>query len=448
MKRYLYITICILLCVPFFGTAQGFRLLNGKKVEKVRFELINNLIVIPLEVNGAKLSFILDSGVTKPILFNLFDQDSLQINEVSEITLRGLGEDGEIKALKSTGNGFQLKQIWNPEQLLYVVLDEELNFSPALGVPIHGIIGYDLFRDFVVEINYSNKLIKFHDPDFFEPKKNKKTKELPLSIIRRKPYIDGNVLFEENEEVDDIPVKLMVDTGSSDSVWLFPDEEKGVRIPEANYEDLLGKGLGGKIYGKRTKVKSFDIGGYRMNDAKAAFPNMEAFETFNMVEDRNGSVGGEVLKRFNVTFDYGRNRMLIKKNKYFNDPFQYNISGIDLQHNGVRYIAERIADYKGIANVDEKSSLGNVQIILDNRTELSVVPEIIVSGIRAGSPAEEAGIREGDIILAVNGKKVHTYKLQEILALLNAKEGKRMRVLIERYGKDVLFSFVLTSAFK
>ncbi len=123
------------------------------------------------------------------------------------------------------------------------------------------------------------------------------------------------------------------------------------------------------------------------------------------------------------------------------------MSGIELQHNGVRYIAERIADQRGVVHNDEKS-FGDVQILMENRTRLSLVPEIIVSGIRAGSPAEEAGLQEGDVILAVNGKRVHRYKLQEIMHMLNEKEGKRIRVLIERYNRDLLFSFVLRSAFK
>ena len=73
------------------GLTQGFELPNGKKYEKVNFKLINNLIIIPIEVNGAKLSFILDSGVSKPILFNVSDKDSIQLRNVSEITISGLG---------------------------------------------------------------------------------------------------------------------------------------------------------------------------------------------------------------------------------------------------------------------------------------------------------------------------------------------------------------------
>ncbi len=76
------------------------------------------------------------------------------------------------------------------------------------------------------------------------------------------------------------------------------------------------------------------------------------------------------------------------------------------------------------------------------------MPEIVVSGIRSGSPAADAGLQEGDIILAVNGKSVHEYKLQQILQMLNEREGKRIRVLIERYNSDLLFTFVLKEMFE
>jgi C-terminal processing protease CtpA/Prc len=123
------------------------------------------------------------------------------------------------------------------------------------------------------------------------------------------------------------------------------------------------------------------------------------------------------------------------------------MSGLQLQHNGVRYIADRIADSRGFV-LNSNRTFGDVQILMENQTRLSLVPEIIVSGIRAGSPAEVAGLQEGDIILAVNGKRIHSYKLQEVMKMLNEKEGKRVKVLIERYNKDLLFSFVLKKAFK
>lgn len=438
-----YLTL-VFFSLSITGFGQRFHIPSKKKFERVKFELINNLMVVPVELNGAKLSFILDTGVSSPILFNLTGKDSIQINKVSNITLHGLGEGEPIQALKSVQNTFKIGNAKNFNQPLYVVLDKDLNFSTSLGVPIHGIIGYDLFKNFVVEVNYTSNTLKLYDPNKYRYKDSKKQQTLPLSIIQKKAYVDGAVTKEDDSE---IPVKLLVDTGSSDALWLFHDAEKGLDIPEKNYEDFLGQGLSGSIFGKRTKLKGVRIGKFHLNEAKVAFPFKESFSSFKELGDRNGSVGGEVLKRFNIVFDYPRNKITLSKNGNFNKPFQYNLAGIELQHNGVRYIAKRITDANGIVDVEEKT-FGNVQILLENRTRLSLVPEIIVSGIRAGSPAADAGLKEGDVILAVNGKEIHDYKLQEILQMLNEREGKKVRVQIERYNKDLLFTFVLKDIFE
>lgn len=423
------------------GNAQAFDLPEGQSYEKIKFELINNLIVIPIHVNGTKLSFILDSGVSSPILFSLAEQDSIQINKVTQIKLRGLGDGEPIQALSSRNNDFKLGEIENPNQHLYVVLDESLNFSQSLGIPVHGIIGYDLFRDFVVDINYMSKTVKFHKPGTYKFKRNKKSETLPLVIEKKKAYVDGSIFIKES----DVPVRMLLDTGSSDAIWLFENEEIG--LPDKNYDDFLGRGLAGDIFGKRTRVSSMKIGGFDLKDAKTAFPDMVSFGSIKNLGDRNGSFGGEVLKRFHLVFDFPNKQITLRKNRNFSAPFDYNLSGIDLQHNGVRYIAERIADASGVV-LEKEESFGNVQILMENRTRLSLVPEIVVSGIRAGSPAENAGLKEGDVILAVNGKGVHKYKLQQILQMLNEHDGKRIRVLIERYDYDLLFTFVLKDMFK
>ncbi|WP_318309848.1 aspartyl protease family protein [Flagellimonas crocea] len=444
MLRKTHIFIALLLFAPFLVLGQGYRLPEGEKVEKIKFELINNLIIIPVEVNGVPLTFILDSGVSKPILFNLTESDSIPINNVSEVTIRGLGGGEPMKALSSRRNTFQLGNAKNYTQDLYVVLDRGINFSTTLGIPVHGIMGYDIFRDFIVEVNYNSQRIKLYDPELYRYRDRRKTQTLPLIVENRKAFVEGMVLMKDTSN---IPVKLLVDTGSSDALWLFPEPEKGLEIPEKNYEDHLGRGLNGDIFGKRSKINGVRIGDFELKEAKVAFPYLESFQGMDNLGDRNGSVGGEVLKRFNMIFDYGRGLVTLKKNGNFRDPFQYNLAGIDLQHNGLRYIAESIADVNGIVKEDDADSFGNVQILLENKTRLSLVPEIVVSGIRAGSPAAEAGLREGDVILAVNGKRVHQYKLQEILKMINDKEGKRVKVLIERYNRDLLFTFVLKKMF-
>lgn len=437
--------VFLIWCCPVLLLSQNFKLPSGEKFQKVKFELVNNLIIIPIEVNGAQLSFILDSGVNKPILFNLSDKDSIQINNVSEIVIKGLGEGEPINALISSSNLFRIGEVVNTDQQLYVVMDKELNLSPRLGIPVHGIIGYDLFRDFIVELNYSSKYLKLHDPDLYRSKKSSKTRTLPLQIIQNKAYVQGDVLMKNKQS---IPVKLLIDSGSSDALWLFEDLDRGLGVPRDNYVDFLGQGLSGSIYGKRTKIDGIKLAGFLLKDAKTAFPDLQYFNSMTTFGDRNGSLGGEVLKRFTLVFNYGNSALSLRKNSLFNKPFDFNLSGIDIQHNGMRYISESIADANGSVLVDSGKSFGDVQILFENMTRLSMVPEIIVSGIRAGSPGHEAGLQEGDVILAVNGKKVHHYKLQQILQMLNDKEGKRVKVLIERYQKDMLITYVLKDVFK
>jgi len=437
--NFLVISICFW---SFSGQAQSYHLSEGRSSQKINFQLVNNLIIIPIEVNGTKLSFILDSGVSRPILFNLTDQDHVKINNVSEITINGLGEGEPIKALSSRRNTFRMKNIHNEDQLLYVVLDRNLNFSPALGITVHGIIGYDLFKDFVVDINYSSRWIKFHDPDKFKYRTDKKAETLPINILRDKAYVEGQLFIKDENEV---PVNLLVDTGSSDAIWLFEDE--AINLPDKNYEDFLGEGLNGSIFGKRTKVDQISFGSFALQNAKAAFPDRESFGSVENLGNRNGSVGAEILKRFNIIFDYPNRKMTIKKNNNFKKPFKYNLSGITIQHNGLRYVSESIANGNRIVHSKDRS-FGDVQILMENRTKLSLVPEIVVSGIRAGSPAHEAGLREGDVVLAVNGKKVYRYKLQEIMHMLDEQEGKKVRVLIERSNNDLQFSFTLKKIFR
>ena len=128
-----------------------------------------------------------------------------------------MGADGKIEALKSSGNKFKLGEAVGHNQDLYVVFDRTINFTPRLGVLVHGIIGYDVFRDYVVEINYNSKYIRLHKPDKFKPKTSKKWTVFPIDIHGKKPYIQAKVDISESEK----PVKLLIDTGSSDALWLF-----------------------------------------------------------------------------------------------------------------------------------------------------------------------------------------------------------------------------------
>src|SRR6056300_1001513 len=118
-----------------FGFSQSkFVIENKKGKDKIRFKLINNLIIIPVEINGVELSFLLDTGVSKPIIFNFLNiTEELQINQAEKIYLRGLGEGESVEALRSRNNIFKIGKALSISQSLYAVFDPELNFAPRLG---------------------------------------------------------------------------------------------------------------------------------------------------------------------------------------------------------------------------------------------------------------------------------------------------------------------------
>lgn len=53
-----------------------------------------------------------------------------------------------------------------------------------------------------------------------------------------------------------------------------------------------------------------------------------------------------------------------------------------------------------------------------------------------GEPAAEAGMMAGDVIKAVNGKKIHTYKEFRTESMMNTS-GKPMEILLERDGEEI-----------
>ena len=155
-----YILIVLLLFVVTSSFSQREFNLPGLEKDKIPFKLIGNLIIIPVQLNGVELSFVLDTGVSNPILFNITNIDSLQVREVETLYLRGLGGGDPIKAVKSKGNHFKIGNAINVNQDVFVVFDQDLNFTPRLGIPVHGIIGFSLFKNFIVEINYASKYLK------------------------------------------------------------------------------------------------------------------------------------------------------------------------------------------------------------------------------------------------------------------------------------------------
>lgn len=413
---------------------------NKKGTDKIRFQLINNVIIIPVEVNGVPLSFLLDTGVARPIVFNfLKTSDSLEILNAERIYLKGLGNDGLVEALKSSNNEFKIGDAVNNNQSFYVVFDSSINFAPRLGVPIHGIIGYDLFKDFIVDINYRSKYIKLTEPEKYKQKSCKRCETYNLEFYNDKPYFNVETVIHEKT----VPVKLLIDSGSSDALWLFENDSIGLTIGNNYFKDFLGYGLSGVVHGKRSKIDEIKLNSFRLKKPKVAFPDSTIIAAFKKIKGRNGSIGGEILKRFNVTVNYKKAKIILKKNANFKAPFAYNKSGIQLEHDGVRLVTE-INNIPSSPAISSSSAAIKVQAVVA-KPRYVVKPAYSIGSIRPGSPAERAGLKRGDVVIGLNGRDTKNYSLQDIMSRFFGEEGKRIRLKVERNGIPIDVTFFLES---
>lgn len=438
------LSFCLFFCFSVSLIAQsGFLLQKSTKKDRIPFRLVNNLPIVEVEINGTLLSFILDTGVKSTILFSLEKADSLQLRNTSPVLLQGLGSGGSVEALKSLNNNIKIGDAVDRDHTLFIIFDSTLNFSPRMGIPIHGILGNEFFQNFIVKINYTSKVITIYDPLKYPLKPCKKCEDLPLNFVGNKPYISLKVVSENTQD----EVKLLVDSGSSDVLWLFGDRDFISDSPKNYFEDFLGLGLSGNIYGKRARVPELIIGDYHLKEVNTSFPEEDAILKARYYEDRDGSVGGGFLSRFTVTFDYGNKKVRLKKNHNFNDPFNYNMSGLTLEHEGLELVKEeRQANVKSNrGNPSESLTMNSISVTTE--LHFSLVPKYVVADVRESSPAALAGIEKGDEVISINGKPCYEYKLYELIEMFSTDEGKKISMELKRDGYFNKVKFFLKSVF-
>lgn len=423
--------------------AQGGFLFKNKEIKKQRisFKLVNNLIVILLEINGKKLSFILDSGVGKTILFNLTENDSIGLNEVEKVELQGLGRGKPVKAFLSQNNRITLKNIESTNEKLYVVLKDDFDLSAKMGITINGIVGYNLLRNFIVKVNYNSRKITFYNRRHFTYKKCKKCEVFPIRFYRKKPFIDAQVQLDTIGETL-TNVKLLIDSGGSDAIWLFEDTKESIKTPKRFFRDILGEGLSGIIIGNRSRIPKVKLKSFEIEQPTASFLDSISTQNARNFKGRNGSIGAGILSRFIVWFDYPNRKITLKKNGSFKKDFNYNMSGLDIVYNGKQLVKEaeptRYADAYG-----ENAASNNNTIAFITSFSYKFKPSYKIKEVLENSPAALAGLQENDLIIRINNTAVYELSLGEIFYKLRERDGKKIKMLIERAGKKMKFSFHL-----
>lgn len=374
----------------------GFDIPQGRRVCTIPIQIVNNLILLPVRNHsGLPLTFILDTGVATPILLYQSLQNTFEYRYQRTVTVRGLGKDEALEAQALSGVSLDIGALQGRNLEMIVLPDFAFDATSLVGVPIHGIIGYDIFAPFQVRIDYIKKQLQIRLP---QSSCKGAASIIPLEIINKKPYIRAKVQQEERRYDNTL---LFIDSGSSMALTLVARDTLDIPPSEQVVPVFLGTGLSGDLSGNLGRVDALYMDKHTLLQPLTAFPDSVSLRHLYAVDSiRNGSVGGEILRRFVVTFDYTAQRLYLQPNRHFKQNFEYNKSGLHL--------------------------------LQENNNKLTT---LVVSRVEANSAAEQAGIEKGDILLSINGTAAAEWKLSELYHFFTHKKaGKRIHLKILRQG--------------
>ena len=149
-----------------------------------------------------------------------------------------------------------------------------------------------------------------------------------------------------------------------------------------------GEGVGGKIDMHVTVIREVKLGPYKFR----AVPTYVFDDVYNVTSypTLGGLIGNDILRRFNTILNYDKKDFYLMPNRHFGDPFDYSYSGIELYY---------------------------------------ILGYIVIGDVAKGSPAELAGLKESDIVIAVNNN--FSQNLNQYKIALQATNQK-VKIIIRR----------------
>lgn len=260
------------------------------------FDWRNDIIFLPVRLNGSKpLSFVLDSGSAR-MLVDRTVANNLGLKSTGSGSMQGAGAGRvPIEFIRGVNIGLPGLESANYE---FSTIDLQ-PLQGSLGVKVDGILGYELFRRFVVTVDYASKILTVTLPTAFQP--GDSAQSLPLELRNKWAFVRGDLVLPGPVTVQD---NFMVDSGSGDSV-----DHPIVMKLQSRVSAESGIGLGTAVQGATAQATCFKLG-------RSSVPN-PTVSCCGGTEDTSKLIGNGVLKFFTVSFDYPSSRLLITPNASF-----------------------------------------------------------------------------------------------------------------------------------
>ena len=355
--------------------AGSVRFPGNQSFVRTPFELLANSPYVNVKVNGkGPFTFALDTGsIDSPLASETLSELGIQPKDTTggvELTF-----EGGLRVKTEGGGTVSMAGLW-----------------PLIKRRFYGDIGYDVLKHFVVEFDYEKKVMTFYDPTKYEYAGSGAV--LPATMeMGYDPQIDGELRIAGSPP---IRTRFTIDTGAGGTVVTTPlvkrhnlTERLTQKVP------FPGPGVNGMVFDTLVaRVMEIGLGGYSVEKPLIAL-SLDTDGVFTM-ESMGVNLGGNILQRFSMIVDYPHKQVILQPNSQFHEPFPADASGLVLKAQG-----------------DEFKT-------------------VIVVGVVPGSPADEAGIQEGDIISGIDGESTDKYALWQIQDLLKTSGKERTITLLKK----------------
>lgn len=360
---------------------------------RIPIELTNNLVILQGSINGSKpLDFILDTGASTSVIS---DSRAKQLGLKLEGKEDAITQGGSIEASFVKGVSLTLSGVEFPKLTLAAIRLSGL--EAGLGRRVDGILGYEVFNRFVVEIDYASRIVTFYEPQGYEY--SGRGEVIPISVEDNTPFVVGRITGPKPIEGN-----FLIDTGAPGVLNIagpFAAKHKLLDSVPHTISITSGALLAGRSTGKIGRVKSFQMGSFVIKEPVVNFSqDTEGTEGEKADTVYGGLIGGEILRRFKLIVDYSRKRIILEPNRSISERYEFDMSGMSLAVGG--------EDFKIV----------KVRALVKN------------------SPATEAGLRVGDTIVAIDGRSTAKLTLEQIRRMF--RQERRSYSLSVKRNESVL----------